>query len=628
MASDQRRAAARRKAWGRGPMILRFEPLEGRQLLSGAGDPIPTGSADPTVTTLVSSTTTADSSGTVDPGTVAPTSAGTVQDGVVYESASAATAATTPPSTTTTTTTATSTPRTTPAPAPQGKADLTVASFDTGHNLDWGQAFHAKGVLRNDGTAAVPAGVKVDVYASPVSTLTPSAVYVGTAVVAAAIPPGGTATFDGPMLAPPLPLAGLGSAPSYYLIPRADGDGSVAESNEANNGGEPAGPTSVVTITPQLRAKLEATAMLASPGTLTWGQSLTIKAQITNDVPGSVAPATRARVVLYPKGQSATGPAAVTIGELAVPSLTAYPPANIQASFKLPDAPPAVLASSSTFSVSIIPDADFVTATPLSAFLGHGNGRDTTTVTILPGAKPLPVPARPEVTVAKLQPVTGTVTWGQTLQVQATVENDGTAEAKNLRVRFTVIDGNRPLAAPLAISDTVLSSLPAGFKQDVLQMIPLQGALPTGVDPSSIAPQVLVTLDPENTLDEANELNNQLTSSPLKFKLLAKTDTTPTTPTTPGPVTTAPQGSTGYQPLPSTPTTTPSTPTTTPTTPPAPTSRGQQWRAHQAEVRAQRLMAQAQRRARWLQLRANQPRLRVARGTAQVRVIDQGGKTA
>ena len=36
MASYDRRAAARRKAWGRGPTILRFEPLEGRQLMTSA----------------------------------------------------------------------------------------------------------------------------------------------------------------------------------------------------------------------------------------------------------------------------------------------------------------------------------------------------------------------------------------------------------------------------------------------------------------------------------------------------------------------------------------------------------------------------------------------------------------
>ena len=34
MSSNERRAAARRRAWGRGPIILRFEPLEGRQLLA------------------------------------------------------------------------------------------------------------------------------------------------------------------------------------------------------------------------------------------------------------------------------------------------------------------------------------------------------------------------------------------------------------------------------------------------------------------------------------------------------------------------------------------------------------------------------------------------------------------
>lgn len=41
MATDQRRAAARRRAWGRGPMILRFEPLEGRELLSASSTALP-----------------------------------------------------------------------------------------------------------------------------------------------------------------------------------------------------------------------------------------------------------------------------------------------------------------------------------------------------------------------------------------------------------------------------------------------------------------------------------------------------------------------------------------------------------------------------------------------------------
>jgi len=36
MSSHDRRAVARRRAWGRGPTILRFEPLEGRQLLASS----------------------------------------------------------------------------------------------------------------------------------------------------------------------------------------------------------------------------------------------------------------------------------------------------------------------------------------------------------------------------------------------------------------------------------------------------------------------------------------------------------------------------------------------------------------------------------------------------------------
>ena len=43
MSSHDRRAAARRRAWGRGPIILRFERLEGRQLLSGVPDLVASG---------------------------------------------------------------------------------------------------------------------------------------------------------------------------------------------------------------------------------------------------------------------------------------------------------------------------------------------------------------------------------------------------------------------------------------------------------------------------------------------------------------------------------------------------------------------------------------------------------
>ena len=41
MSSQDRRSAGRRRAWGRGPIILKFESLERRELLSSAGPPLP-----------------------------------------------------------------------------------------------------------------------------------------------------------------------------------------------------------------------------------------------------------------------------------------------------------------------------------------------------------------------------------------------------------------------------------------------------------------------------------------------------------------------------------------------------------------------------------------------------------
>ena len=97
MSSHDRRAAARRRAWGRGPIILRFEPLEGRQLLTAA----------------------------------------------------------------------------------QPMADLVGAAFDTLHNLDWGDSFHAVGQIRNQGDAPVTVPFKVEVIASTKPVIGPGAVPLG-----------------------------------------------------------------------------------------------------------------------------------------------------------------------------------------------------------------------------------------------------------------------------------------------------------------------------------------------------------------------------------------------------------------------------------------------------------------
>jgi hypothetical protein len=591
MASNDRRAAARRKAWGRGPMILRFEPLEGRQLLSTGATP----PADAT-TTVVTDLTGGDDPAAADHD--APVAGSTDPGPQVFLTSSAGTSQPDDEDAAATTS------------APQGQPDLTLDAFGTLHNLDWGQPFRAQGRVKNEGNAPAPAGVKVDIYASTTQSFGPGAVFVGTAVVEESIAPGETGAFDTPMIAPPLPLAGLGTSPSYYFVARVDADGVVAESSEANNGGGSTDPRSVVTVTPRRTAKLEGTAFLVSPGTTAWGQPVEIRAQITNIVPGTVAPPTRARVVLSPKDQSANGPDAVTIGEVSVPELSAYPPADLKFTVTLPATPPAALANSRSFNISLVPDADFLTATPLSLFLGHGSGRDSSPLTILPVDTTPPPKAKPDVTVLRLQPATDTVTWGQPFQVSTTVQNDGSGDAGRLRVRFLLADANRPDAAPLALSDAVLDALPAGYRQDILQTIPLEGALPPGVDPATIAPRVIVQVDPENTLDESSEANNSLASSPVKFRLVTKEGTSTDVPAQPGPVTTRPPAET--------PTPTGTTPDTV--SPAEVPHGGRRWRlqqAHQA-AKARRAARAAARKAARPRLLADRPRLRVANGTVRI----------
>ncbi len=79
MPSHDRRAAARRRAWGRGPMILRFEPLEGRQLMAGVAAALPD-----LATTSFSSSTSGDWDGAVQvSGTVANIGTTALESGTV-----------------------------------------------------------------------------------------------------------------------------------------------------------------------------------------------------------------------------------------------------------------------------------------------------------------------------------------------------------------------------------------------------------------------------------------------------------------------------------------------------------------------------------------------------------------
>ena len=274
----------------------------------------------------------------------------------------------------------------------------------------------------------------------------------------------------------------------------------------------------------------------------------------------------------------------MTIGELTLPSVGAAQITQVSGTVTLPANPPGPLASASTFNVGIIADSGTV-----ESYLG------STKVQIAAGT-PLPATAKPDVTVASLQPLDTDLSWSMPFRVKATIQNEGAAASGPLRVSFLLVDANRPDAAPLAVADAVLDSLQPGYQQDLLQTIDLSGKVPVGVDPATIAGRVVVQVDPENAIDEANESNNDLVSGPVVLKLLTREGRTEVP--KPGQVITA-------QPQPATPPPTTTPPTQNPLQPPLPT---REQRAEQAAVRRALFM---------LKVQQNRLRLQVFRDRAE-----------
>jgi hypothetical protein len=468
MSSDARRAAARRRAWGRGPYILRFEPLEGRLLLSTAP---------------------ASSSGT---------------------------------------------------------PELVVTSFNTDHDLAWGDTFQASGVVENMGTAATTVPVNVAVYASTSTTPGTDAVYVGATTVPAGLAPGATAPFSQQMQAPPTPLSDIGNATSYNLDPVVDPTNAAGLANPTLPPGQST-PYSVVTIVPHAASNLQGNSLTLNASMYSWGGQIALNAQVANNGQGS-APSTRARVVLTPFGQTPGGSSDFTIGSITVPALGAYQTTNVSGTVTLPSVPPTVLNSATAFTLSLIQDADYQTTSPLSQPALQGIGTDQAVLQIFPTGTTTATATRPDLSVANLSTSTTSLTWGQPFQVTTTVQNAGQADAGAFVVRMLVVDANRPTATPLALVDVAVPSLKAGTSQQITQSLTVQGALPAGLAASDIAGRVIVQIDPEHAVDRVADANDSATSGPLTVGLIqapgssssAPTSTTTTTTTTAATTTPAP----------------------------------------------------------------------------------------
>ena len=276
--------------------------------------------------------------------------------------------------------------------------DLVGSSFITTQNADWNEPITASGQITNQGGGTVTTPFNVGIYASPNSMIGHRAVLLGKVTIPAGLAPGQSAPFSTTVNLPSSPLPGMSANGVVHINLKVDPEHVVHESNPYNQSGVGLGhDVAAIQITPQQPARLNTTSLGIYPTTPEWGGTVTVTTQISNTSYGN-APATRAQVVLTPAGVTPGTGSDVTIGSIAVPPIAAWQTTNVEQTITLPVTPPLLLGGASQFTLSVIPDADFLTNDVYPHTVTGIQGTDTTAVTINvpPGTTPPPLGALPD----------------------------------------------------------------------------------------------------------------------------------------------------------------------------------------------------------------------------------------
>lgn len=593
MSSRDRRAAGRQRAWGRGPVIIRFEPLEDRQLLASLemlGSGLQSTATGSTVSTTAVDVSPAVSLGG---GTSSASAAVTSIAAEVGQGVGAGVSQTTPAATSTaspaaagTTSTSTSTAITTSpaavplnstgttvsgAPAlvaaassssgtpvtpnlgtftgtlgvaaPSGPADLVAGRIGAPSNLDWDETFQVTGSVRNQGGTATTEPLTVDLYASPATQLVQGSVKLGSVTVPAGLAPGQAYDFQQWVNSPQKAIINTARQTSYYVVMAVDTDNVIPESNEANNAnqGLQGVDAAMVTYTPRVPPRLVAAGLQIAPTSLDWGSTMTVTTTVKNLATGN-APPTNARIILAPVGEDPFGPRGYTIGRVPMPAVLGNQTVSATQTIRLPANPPTALAGVGQFRAWMISDADQVADPVLRPTLVQGQGLDWVNLKLTPKAAAVPPTQLPDLKLAAIENP-ASIAWGEAVPVKAKVENNGTGNAGLFKVRFFLSQGTGSGSATMALGDVTVPSLQAQYVQDVAQTIKLPARPPAGFTDNGTPGVIVAQVDPDRSLDESSTTNNVLNSPPITLRVVGTDGSrtpvlTTTAPATPSATTT------------------------------------------------------------------------------------------
>jgi CARDB len=454
MPSHDRRAAGRRRAWGRGPIILKLESLERRDLLTaGANSTLP----DLVNSALVTSTSVSDWSGTLE----------------------------------------------------------------------------VNGRVKNQGGSTTTAPFQITLYASDVRGINRYAVPIAQVMIPAGLAPGDDVPYDSAVTLPATPIPNVSSNGGTLYIDAAVNPGhTVAESNYHNN--EDLGPpydAAPVLIQAPVPANLVGTTLAVTPTDPTWGSTITVTAQITNQSAGS-SPQTRALLALTPQGLTYGSSTTFGIGNIIVPPLGPYQTVNLVQYITLPAVEPNAIANYTNFGLTMTQDADYLTSDLYPGQPDQGIGLDQTAISITTSSTstavlgPLPDLAASSVLLSKTS-----VQWGSTVEVTTDIQNLGLGAAPSSQVFFVLTGQSGSLTDAIFLGETTIPALASGASQQVDQTVQLPNQLPAGVTLNAVGyGRIEVLTNPDNFIDESIYSNGGALSQPFILRLPGNATTVPTTP--------------------------------------------------------------------------------------------------
>jgi hypothetical protein len=412
--------------------------------------------------------------------------------------------------------------------------DLVGAALSTSvQTLDWGDTFHATGVVKNQGNGAESGPISVALYASTNPVLGPGSVLLAATNIPGDLKPGDISNFDQVVSLPPTPIPGFSGQPIYITL-RVDPQNTIPEANDNNNFGVGQGfDTSKVTIAQALPSSLLGTSLGVYPDQTNWGQPVSVTTQVRNNGSGD-APPTRAQVILTPTGTNPGSGADVTIGYLDVPAIPAFQTVNVVGTVTLPAGPPTVLQGSTQFYLSVLQDADYITNPLFPHVPTQGLGIDTVQLGIAAGTTAnLPQGPKADLAATGVIAPTQAIAWGQSFQLTTTVQNVGRADAGPFDVKFILTGASGSLDHSIYLGKASIDGLKAGFDQQIIQTLKLPNRLPPGITLDSVGiGRIAVLIDQDQVVDEALKTNNISQSNPVTLRVLG-TDGRSTVPTAP-----------------------------------------------------------------------------------------------